>query len=56
MADEEGCFLACTFWQIEARLLRGQREQADSIFNAIVRALDHGVGVYSVICPRDSLI
>jgi GH15 family glucan-1,4-alpha-glucosidase len=47
VAEDEGCFLACTFWQIEARLLLGQREQANAMFGAIVRALDRGVGVYS---------
>lgn len=51
--EEEGCFLACTFWIIEAWALLGQRERAESAFHAAVKGLDHGVGIYSeMIDPR----
>jgi GH15 family glucan-1,4-alpha-glucosidase len=46
MADEEGCFLACTFWQIEARALLGQTDAATQALERIVSALDRGVGIY----------
>jgi GH15 family glucan-1,4-alpha-glucosidase len=42
---EEGCFLACTFWMIEARALLGQRSRAEAAFRAITAALDRGVGI-----------
>lgn len=42
---EEGCFLACTFWMIEARAALGQRVQAEAAFRAITTALDRGVGI-----------
>lgn len=51
--EEEGCFLACTFWIIEAWALLGQRERAESAFHAAVKGLHHGVGIYSeMIDPR----
>ncbi|WP_260853853.1 glycoside hydrolase family 15 protein [Paraburkholderia sp. BCC1886] len=46
MAGEEGCFLACTFWYIEARALLGQTEAATQALDAVVEALDGGVGIY----------
>jgi GH15 family glucan-1,4-alpha-glucosidase len=50
---DEGCFLACTFWQIEARHLLGQHDLANAMFDDIERALDHGVGVFSEMAdPR----
>ncbi|MET3826613.1 GH15 family glucan-1,4-alpha-glucosidase [Sphingomonas sp. PvP055] len=42
---EEGCFLACTFWMVEARVLLGQRDQAEKAFMSITAALDRGVGI-----------
>lgn len=43
---EEGCFLACTFWMIEAWALLGQEDQARAAFDAVIDALDLGVGIY----------
>ena len=42
---EEGCFLACTFWIVEARALLGQRDRAEAALQAITEALDRGVGI-----------
>jgi GH15 family glucan-1,4-alpha-glucosidase len=42
---EEGCFLACTFWIVEARALLGQRDRAQAALQAITTALDRGVGI-----------
>jgi GH15 family glucan-1,4-alpha-glucosidase len=44
---EEGCFLACTFWMIEARALLGERDTAGKQFDAVMHGLDRGVGIYS---------
>jgi GH15 family glucan-1,4-alpha-glucosidase len=44
--QEEGCFLACTFWQIEARALLGQHDAAISAFDAVIEGLAHGAGTY----------
>jgi len=47
VAAEEGCFLACTFWTIEARALLGQKDRAWKALDAVTEALDRGVGIYS---------
>jgi GH15 family glucan-1,4-alpha-glucosidase len=50
---EEGCFLACSFWMVEARALLGQKEEATRAFEALIAALDRGVGIYSeMVDPR----
>ncbi|MCY0388183.1 glycoside hydrolase family 15 protein [Robbsia sp. Bb-Pol-6] len=54
MQDEEGCFLACTFWMVEARALLGQTDQARAAFVRAVAALDHGVGIYSEMVDPDT--
>jgi GH15 family glucan-1,4-alpha-glucosidase len=45
--QEEGCFLACTFWMVQAHAAQGRREQAMQMFIAAVKGLDRGVGIYS---------
>lgn len=45
--QEEGCFLACTFWMVEAHATQGRLEQATQMFTEAVKGLDHGVGIYS---------
>ncbi|MBB4154870.1 GH15 family glucan-1,4-alpha-glucosidase [Sphingomonas jinjuensis] len=45
MASEEGCFLACSFWMVEARAQLGQRDQARAALDALVAALPDGHGV-----------
>ena len=47
VSEEEGCFLACTFWMIEARLLLGQRAQAEAMLAALDATFEHGVGILS---------
>ena len=44
---EDGGFLACTFWMMEARALLGQHDIAKADFDGFVAALDRDVGVYS---------
>ncbi|MDP1027894.1 glycoside hydrolase family 15 protein [Sphingomonas sp. KR1UV-12] len=45
---EEGCFLACTFWMVEARALLGQAERAEAAFTAAMEVLGGcGVGTYA---------
>lgn len=52
---EEGCFLACTFWLIEARALLGQREAAQAAYDRAMAVLGgRGVGTYAeMIDPAD---
>jgi GH15 family glucan-1,4-alpha-glucosidase len=45
--QEEGCFLACTFWLAEAHALLGDTARASEMFEKAVEALDIGVGIYS---------
>ncbi|MBD8493327.1 glycoside hydrolase family 15 protein [Pseudomonas syringae] len=44
---EEGCFLACSFWMVEAIALLGDRDRAARLFEATVQGLERGVGIYS---------
>jgi len=44
---EEGCFLACTFWMIEARARLGQRDRAEAMLAKVTAALDRGVGIWT---------
>ncbi|WP_242137111.1 glycoside hydrolase family 15 protein [Sphingomonas sp. TREG-RG-20F-R18-01] len=42
---EEGCFLACTFWMVEARAMLGERARAAVQFDAALAGLESGVGI-----------
>ena len=43
--DEEGCFLACSFWMVEARAHLGQFDRAEAHFQRLIEGLDRE-GVY----------
>ncbi|OWK28314.1 glycoside hydrolase family 15 protein [Sphingomonas mucosissima] len=47
VAREEACFLACTFWIIEAKALLGHEEEARRQFDTAIARLDHGTGIYA---------
>ena len=54
MHEEEGCFLACSFWMIAARAQLGQREEARACYERLTAALSHGHGVLSeMVDPAD---
>lgn len=53
-AEEEGCFLACTFWISEGWALLGQRERAVQMFEQAVQGLQRGVGIYAEMVDPDS--
>jgi GH15 family glucan-1,4-alpha-glucosidase len=44
---EEGCFIACTFWIAEARMLLGQREHGTRMLLAAQDRLARGTGVFT---------
>ena len=46
---EEGCFLACTFWRVEAYAVLGRMDEAKALMNEALAALPQGVGVLSEI-------
>lgn len=51
---EEGCFLACTFWIIEAHLLLGRQGRAHEMLTKLESTLNRGVGILSeMIDPQD---
>ncbi|SEN47315.1 Glucoamylase (glucan-1,4-alpha-glucosidase), GH15 family [Sphingomonas gellani] len=52
--DEEGCFLACSFWIAEARAVLGQRDVARAALDRLTTALDRGVGVWTEMVDPDS--
>lgn len=54
VSSEEGCFLACTFWMIEARALLGQRDWAERALVEITEALDRGVGIMTEMADPKS--
>ncbi|MFN4040286.1 MAG: glycoside hydrolase family 15 protein [Brevundimonas sp.] len=51
--DEEGCFLACSFWIAEARALLGQTDRARTAFTALLESLDQE-GVYPEMIDPDT--
>lgn len=51
---EEGCFLACTFWIAEARVLLGQHAHAMDVFGAALERLQGNIGVYSEMIDPDT--
>src|SRR6185369_7282747 len=34
LPDDEGCFVACSFWLVECLALQGRREEARALFDA----------------------
>jgi GH15 family glucan-1,4-alpha-glucosidase len=54
VAVEEGCFLACTFWMVEARALLGQQERAWATLDAATAALGRGVGIFTEMADPDT--
>lgn len=51
---EEGCFLACSFWLVEAKVLLGRRADAQSSFTAMLTKLDN-CGIYPEMINPDTL-
>lgn len=45
MQEEEGCFLACSFWMVAARAQLGFRAEARERFDRLTADLSHGHGV-----------
>ncbi len=45
MREQEGCFLACSFWMVAARAQLGHRQEARARFDRLAAALSHGHGV-----------
>ncbi|WAJ29162.1 glycoside hydrolase family 15 protein [Antarcticirhabdus aurantiaca] len=43
--NDEGCFLACSFWVIEGLALLGHHDEACGRFDALLAALDPGCGI-----------
>jgi GH15 family glucan-1,4-alpha-glucosidase len=52
--EEEGCFLACTFWLIEAWAILGQQDRAEVAFSRSLKELSRGVGIYSEMIDPES--
>ena len=54
MREQEGCFLACSYWVLAARAQLGQRQDARTRFDRLTDALSHGHGVLpEMIDPSD---
>ncbi|WP_062205018.1 glycoside hydrolase family 15 protein [Aureimonas sp. AU12] len=50
---EEGCFLACSFWILEAKALLGRKDEARRDFETLLATLD-AEGVYPEMIDPDS--
>jgi len=54
MEKEEGCFLACSFWLVDARNRLGQTARATAAFDALRTGLDRGAGALpEMVDPSD---
>jgi GH15 family glucan-1,4-alpha-glucosidase len=51
---KEGCFLACSFWLVEAYALLGQREQGQHILEALLERITPSHGVMAEMLDPDS--
>jgi GH15 family glucan-1,4-alpha-glucosidase len=54
MAAEEGCFLACSFWIVEAKSLLGRAKDARKAFDALLEKLD-SCGIYPEMIDPNTL-
>ncbi|WP_449434920.1 glycoside hydrolase family 15 protein [Pseudomonas putida] len=52
--EQEGCFLACTFWLIEAWAILGQQDRAEAAYAESLGGLSRGVGIYSEMVDPES--
>ena len=52
--EEEACFLACTFWMVQAFNLLGEGARARQLFDDAVAGLHRGVGIYSEMVEADT--
>ena len=53
--QEEGAFLACTFWLAEAYAELGRRDEAEALMGEALSALPPGVGILAeMIDPKSS--
>ena len=54
MDREEGCFLACSFWMVEARSLLGQHDRARALMNNLRKTVDAMPGIMPEMIDPDS--
>ncbi|MBC8129339.1 MAG: glycoside hydrolase family 15 protein [Rhizobiaceae bacterium] len=53
VSSEEGCFLACSFWIVEAKALLGRKGEAKSAFDALIGALGQS-GIYPEMVDHET--
>jgi GH15 family glucan-1,4-alpha-glucosidase len=51
---EEGAFIACSFWLVEALAELGRQDEAEAVFTGTLRAVTGGVGVMSEMVDPDT--
>ncbi len=51
---EEGAFLACSFWLVEAYATMGRQQEAEALFQAMLDRLPAGLGVLSEMMDPDT--
>lgn len=53
VATEEGCFLACSFWIVQAKAILGLRDEASTAFETLIEALGRPGAYPEMIDPKD---
>ncbi|WP_027173798.1 glycoside hydrolase family 15 protein [Methylobacterium sp. 10] len=51
---EEGAFIACSFWLVEALAELGRLDEAEAVFTGMLHAVTRGVGVMSEMVDPDT--
>ncbi len=54
MEDEEGAFVACTFWMVEALATLGRRDEAEALMTEALAALPDGAGLIAEMVDVDT--
>lgn len=54
MDSEEGCFLACSFWMVEARVLLDQRDKAFALMSGLRARIGDAPGILPEMIDPDS--
>jgi len=52
--EDEGCFLACSFWVVEGLALLGHREEAERRFDELLATLERGSGTLPEMVDPDT--
>ncbi|KAL0480014.1 trehalase [Acrasis kona] len=55
MEKEEGCFIACSFWMVEALVAFKQVDEAIQLFQQLIKSLDRHLGLLTEMVDPDTM-